>query len=63
MKTRTLVVALVALLLLRGVMGYRRAAARNAADCARPNRKRVCDGRRVRRRRRAGRSDAGVAEA
>ena len=35
MKTRTLLVALVALLLLlAGVMGYRRAAARNAADCA-----------------------------
>lgn len=37
MKTRTLLVALVVLLLLLvGVMGYRRAAARNAsaADCA-----------------------------
>jgi hypothetical protein len=35
MKTRTLLVALAALLLLlAGVMGYRRAAARNAADCA-----------------------------
>jgi hypothetical protein len=35
MKTRTLLVALVALLLLLvGVIGYRRAAARNAADCA-----------------------------
>ena len=36
MKTRTLLVAIVALLLLlAGVMGYRRAAAaRNAADCA-----------------------------
>ena len=35
MKTRTLVVALVALLLLLvGVYGYRRSAAKNAEDCA-----------------------------
>ena len=35
MKTRTLVVALVALLLLLvGVIGYRRSAAKNAEDCA-----------------------------
>ena len=35
MKTRTMVVALVALLLLlAGVMGYRRSVAKNEADCA-----------------------------
>ena len=66
MKTRTLLVALVALLLLlAGVMGYRRAAARERCRLRRQaeTAKRVCAGRRVRRRRRAGGSDAGVAEA